>query len=57
MTLEELRAELQQMVDQEEGSGYPDLEVQHMRADALLIKYIGDPEVARLFDELGKWYA
>lgn len=34
-----------------------DPEVWHSRADDLLIDYIDDDEVRRLYDSIQKWYA
>ena len=34
-----------------------DVEVAHVTADGLLIKYIGDDEIANAFKEIPRWYA
>jgi len=49
--LEELKVNLKKAFDEggeEEG---------HMRADRLLLDYIGDEEVSEIFDSARKWYA
>ena len=33
-----------------------DVEMNHVRADELLLEYINDPEVTQLFDNIEKWY-
>ena len=40
-----------------ECSREPDTEAAHFRADAALIRYIGDPEIADAYAEINKWYA
>lgn len=34
-----------------------DLELNHINADNLLLKYIDDVEVSNAFDEIEKWYS
>lgn len=34
-----------------------DTEMNHYDADAALIDYIDDPEIAEAYDDIGKWYA
>jgi hypothetical protein len=51
MTKEELIAKLA------ECQADNDLEVAHLYADAALIEYINDPEIAEAWEAVGKWYA
>ena len=51
----EARDRLVKALDRLAGSGDP--EIAHNEADALLLAYIGDPEVTRAFDAIAKWYA
>jgi hypothetical protein len=58
MTLDELREGLTAIVRRqlaEEGNS--DIEVDHSEADRLLLEFIGDHEVWRLFGEIEMWYA
>jgi hypothetical protein len=34
-----------------------DEEINHCRADSLLLEFIDDPEVTEAFDAIDKWYA
>jgi hypothetical protein len=52
MSIEELREKLIKAFN---GPG--DKELTHMDADDLLLEYINDPEVTRIFNEADKWYA
>ena len=49
MTKEELIAKLEVITG--------DKERDHLVADALLLEFINEPEVAEAFDSVGKWYA
>lgn len=49
MTKEELIAKLQDL----QG----DTESNHVEADALLLKFINDPEITKAFCKIDKWYA
>lgn len=51
--LETLRDELKKLA--EKVNFVP--EGDHVEADKLLLEYINDPEVTRLFNEIEKWYA
>jgi hypothetical protein len=44
---------------QKNGTREPrtDLEDDHIKADGLLLEYIGDPAVVAAFDAINKWYA
>ena len=53
MTLDELKAGLTEIATRNGG----DPESDHLQADSLLIDYINDPEVERLFDSINKWYS
>lgn len=35
----------------------PDEEQAHCEADAALVEYIADDEIAAAYDKVGKWYA
>lgn len=35
----------------------PESEGNHRHADRVLLDFIGDPEVTKLFDDIEKWYA
>jgi hypothetical protein len=48
---EEVLAKLQELRESN------DPETGHIEADALLLRYINDPEIARAFNVLQKWYA
>lgn len=52
MTKEELIEALKEI-----AANNDDEEVDHARADALLLEYIGDNEVTEAFDSINKWYA
>ena len=53
MTIEELRQKLQEI----KNNAGADVEGQHSDADRLLIKYINDAQVTKIFDDIEKWYA
>lgn len=53
MTIQELRAELKAIEARESC----DPEKDHNDADNLLLKYINDDEVDRLFNSIEMWYA
>jgi hypothetical protein len=55
MTKEELIAELNKIYDGQDR--YTDVEVDHMNADELLLKYINDNDVTDAFNAIYKWYA
>jgi hypothetical protein len=55
MTKEELIAELNKIYDGQDSN--TDVEVDHMNADELLLKYINDDEVSDAFNAIYKWYA
>lgn len=61
MTLDDLRAHLAHLVDQQTAAaqpdGYVDCEERHIEADRLLVEYINDPEVTILYDTICRWYA
>jgi hypothetical protein len=50
MTKEEL---LKALSECDEG----DEEVNHVKADDLLLEYINDPEITLAFESIDKWYA
>ena len=50
---EELIEELKELSQ----SGIADLEALHAEADELLLNYINDPEIEKVFEEVPKWYA
>lgn len=58
MELNELKEKLLEIyrVQNEESSG-GDFDDHHMDADALLLQYIADKEVTRIFNSIEKWYA
>lgn len=35
----------------------PDIELAHLRADRLLIRYIDDDKVTEMFNKVKRWYA
>ena len=49
--LEELKVNLKKAFDE------ADEEDGHLRADRLLLDYIGDEEVSKIFNSARKWYA
>ena len=51
MTIEELRDKLRSIVDKGD-----DPEGDHIDADRLLLKYINDRRVTKLFRSIHKWY-
>jgi hypothetical protein len=53
MTIEELR----QKLDEIAIIGGRDPEVEHSAADELLVRYINDPEVTKIYGDIEKWYA
>jgi hypothetical protein len=53
MTIEELRRALVEAVSEQPI----DMESAHRNCDDLLLKYIGDPEVSRIYSETEFWYA
>ncbi len=53
MTIEELRSKLQALADDDDE----DNESFHMKADQLLLDFIGDEQVTTLFNEADKWYS
>lgn len=53
MTLEELKEKLKAIIDRQSNR---DTERDHIEADGLLLEYINDEEVTRLFEEIEKWY-
>jgi len=52
MKIEELRSQLAELAD-----GGMDNETDHIVADKLLLKYIGDKKVTAYFKKIRKWYA
>ena len=52
-TKEELLYKLMLLVSNDEH----DNEVAHVIADKALLDYIGNSEVTRMFNKIGKWYA
>lgn len=52
MTRDELLDALRKL----QGDG-GDEEINHVEADALLLKFINDPEIAEAFNKIEKWYA
>ena len=36
---------------------YGDIEASHAEADELLLQYINDPEIEKVFEEVPKWYS
>lgn len=61
MTLGEAKVRLQAIRDRQgyDDEGHPaDIkEDDHYEADQILLDFIYDPEIERLFDSIGKWYA
>lgn len=53
MRIEDLRDALAEISQRKSG----DPEGDHRQADELLLEYIGDREVERLFDLIRKWYS
>ena len=53
MTIEELIAGIKKINKEEDG----DPETSHFEIDKLLLKFIGDPEIEKLYGKLPKWYA
>ena len=53
MTKDELLEQLREMHHERDG----DYEINHLKADRLLLEYINDPEITAAFDDVGKWYA
>lgn len=56
MTLEELRATLQETVARQENK-WADPESDHLSADKALLAYINDEIVTAAFNSLEKWYS
>lgn len=52
MTIEELRFQLAELAD-----GGMDAKADHIEADRLLLKFIGDTKVTMYFIKIEKWYA
>lgn len=50
MTRDELLIELRKIDPESSEEG-------HMEADALLVVFINDPEIAEAYGAIGKWYA
>ena len=50
---EELIKELKELTE----SGNTDSEALHAEADELLLNYINDPEIEKVFEEVPRWYA
>jgi hypothetical protein len=53
VTIKELRDRLREIAERPLN----DPEISHGEADDLLIEYIGDEEVSKLFNKIEKWYA
>ncbi len=51
MTKEEVIRELEKLV------GDSDPEDAHLKADGILLEFIGDVEITRLYNLIEKWYA
>ena len=52
MTVNELKQKLTEAEDK-----LPDFEVVHGRQDDLLLEFVGDEEVTKIFNRTTKWYA
>ncbi len=60
MTNDELLFRLKVIKEQQDKltkTGYGDIEMDHVEADELLLKYINDKEVTAMFESIHKWYA
>lgn len=59
MTIEELRNALRHSSEavRTTSFGSVDVEADHARQDELLLEYINDPEVTKIFEDSEKWYA
>ena len=55
LKLNKLIQDLQQLADQS-NIPHADLETIHIKADQLLLDYIGNKEVFYAFSQIGKWY-
>lgn len=53
MTKDELLVILNTYDEEKNG----DFETGHAQADAALIAFINDPEIAEAYDRVGRWYA
>ncbi len=56
MTIDELRGELERMKKRSRDFPEFDEQIEHGTADSLLLEYIGDREVTKLFLAIPKWY-
>lgn len=56
MFKEELIARLKVLAQKTED-GLEEQDIDHPEADRLLLEFIGDEEVTRLFNTIEKWYA
>ena len=56
MTIEELIEKLQ-AIAKLESQGGNDIEANHVNADKLLLEFINNPEVERIYNSFEKWYA
>lgn len=54
MTKKQLLARLKQLLNPIDNH---DVEYVHVKADQLLIDYINDPKVTKLYSSIPKWYA
>jgi hypothetical protein len=61
MTRKQLIERLQKLAGSTEGwqenMGGESPEGAHVKADRILLEYIGDEEVTKAFDSIDKWYA
>lgn len=55
VTLAELKKSLEEILARSKVGGY-DEEGEHSKADWLLLEYIGDEEVSRVFSSIPRWY-
>ena len=51
MTKEELIKQLQEL------SALKDHEVEHVKADTLLLEFIADDEIKAAYEKVGRWYS
>ena len=55
MTKTKLINKLKELADQDEAESDPEMD--HLKADDLLLGFINDPEITAAFGAVRKWYA
>jgi len=48
---------IKKLEDLQEIGGFEKAEEKHVKADKLLLDFIGDKEVSNAFDKIDKWYS